>query len=176
MKPTLLIGAMGLVLTGFFGYHTVYAPQQGRVRVIQAKLAARQSDQQAQQEAAVLLEQYQKYRQRLPENPDPSWLASEVLAIGRKAGLEITSVTQETPQPFQQFTRLAVTLQFSASYHQLGAFLDELERSDHFILVDQLALTGSKKAGDPGTVRLLLSSLYVPSALTASGPPAGRKP
>lgn len=176
MKPTLLIGAIGLVLTSFFGYHTLYAPQQGRVRVIQAQLAQHQADQQAREEAAALLEQYEKYRQHLPEGADPSWLATEVLAIGRKAGLEITSITQETPQPFQQFTRLAVTLRFDASYHQLGAFLDELERSDHFIQVEQLTLTGPKEAGGEGAVHLLLSTFYVPSALTTSGASASKQP
>lgn len=172
MKQTFLIGAIGLALTGFFGYHTIYARQQERVRVIQAQIAARQADRKAQEDVAALLAQFEKYRQGLPDEPDPSWLANKAMTIGQRAGLELTTISQESPQPFQQFTRLTVKLEFTATYHQVGTFLDELERSGHFIRVDALELGAPSSAGGAGKVYVLLSTFYVPDAseLLAASP------
>ena len=56
---------------------------------------------------------------------------------------------------------LLVTLQVSASYHQFGTFLDDLERSDHFIQVDRVRVTRVQETG-PVSINLSLSTLYLP--------------
>ena len=178
MKPTMLVGVMAVALSGFVGYHMVYVPQQGRARVIRTQIAARQADQHTRAEAAALLEQLERYRQRLPAEPDPSWLVNEVVALGQKAGVELTTISQDDPQSFQQFTRLSITLQFVATYHQLGQFLDALEQADHFIQVERLELGGSRDApqgaSGAGMVRLVLSTFYVPPV--SMTPPSSAKP
>lgn len=169
MKPTLLIGVIGLALTGWIGYHGIYARQQERVHLIQAQVAQEQANQDAQQQVATLLAQIEQYHKRLPPEPDPSWLVREAVAIGQKAGLELTTITKESPQQFQQFTRLAINLHFTATYHQLGTFLDHLEQSDHFIRVEHLAVNGPQEARGPASVELVLSTIYLQPVVSGAG-------
>ena len=176
MKPTLLIGVMGVVLGGLIGYHGIYVRHAEQARLIQSQIAQEQTDQHMQAEAAVLLTQIEQYRKRLPEEPDPSWLVREAVELGQKAGLELTTISQESPKPFAQFVRLAITLHFTATYHQLGTFLDYLEGSDRFIRVDHLNLQSSKDGSGPASVELTLSTFYLPPFGVAEAASPRRKP
>ncbi len=169
MKPALLIGVIGLALTGFLGYHALYVPQSGKARVIRAQIQQEQSNQKAQAELAGLLRDIEQYRKRLPPEPEASWLVREVVSAARKAGLELSSINPQGPQKLPQFTRLGIGIQFEATYHQVGAFLDELEHSDHFIRVDQVSLGGGRSdLGGKTSVRMELSTLYVPPLSAAT--------
>ena len=61
-------------------------------------------------------------------------------------------------------TRLGVSLQVSASYHQLGAFLDRIERAPVFIRVDRADLSGASDThpSSERTIHVVLSTLYIP--------------
>lgn len=173
MKPTLLVAVIGLALGGLVGYHTIYAPQQEQARLIAVKAAQRQADQQAQDDTATLLKQIEQYRKRLPPEPEPSWLVQEVVAVGRQLGIELTTIAPDVPQETPQYTRLSVTLQFDATYHELGAFLDAIERSDAFIRVEHFDLASQRDAArergaGKASVQLVVSSFYVPSVLQAA--------
>lgn len=163
LKPSLLIGGIGVVALNYVvGYHGMYAKQQGQVRVTEATIAQEQADQQAQAEVGALLTLIDQHRQRLSQEPDASQFARDVVALGREAGIELATITQENPQQLKQVTRLAVSLTFSATYHQLGAFLDRLERSDRFIRIEHLEVASAKNAEGPATAQLVLSTLYLP--------------
>ena len=77
--------------------------------------------------------------------------------------MELTTITQEPPQPLGQLTRVAVTLHVLASYHQLGLFLDELERSDHFIRVERVELSADMPQSGRVPIEVVLSTVAVPS-------------
>ena len=174
MKPALLIGVIGLALTGLLGYHG-YKRQQERARLIQTQIGQEQANQEAQAEVAALAQQIEQYRAQLSPEPDPSWLARNVTALGRKAGLELTTITQESPQPFAQFTRLAVNLNFSANYHQLGTFFDDLEQSDSFIRVEHLDVSSPKETGGRAVVHVVLSTLYLPPVFAEADASGSRR-
>ena len=165
MKLTLLVPVIGLALGSFIGYHAMYVPQQGHARLINVKSTQVQADHRAQQEVAALLQQIEPYQKRLPPTPDTSWLVHTVVDLGHNAGLDLSTVTQETPQENPQFTHLEVTLQFAATYHQLGMFLDALERSEHFIRVDALDVTVPRDTDSEAAIRLTLSTAYLPAVL-----------
>ena len=175
MKPTLLVGVIGVVLGGLIGYHGIYARHAEQRRLIYAQIAQEQTDQQMQAEGAALLTQIEQYRKRLPEEPDPSWLVREAVELGQKAGLELTTISQESPKPFAQFVRLAIILQFTATYHQLGTFLDYLEGSERFIRVDHLDLQSPRDASGPASVGLTLSTFYLPPFSVAEAAASSRK-
>ena len=173
MKPTLLVAVIGVALGGFLGYHSLYAPKKEQARLIDVKAAQRQADQQAQDDTATLLKQIEQYRKRLPPEPEPSWLVQEAVALGRQLGLELTTITPDLPQETPQYTRLSVSLQFDATYHELGTFLDAIERSDAFIRVEHFDLTSQRDATrdrevGKASVRLILTTFYFPPALHAS--------
>jgi Tfp pilus assembly protein PilO len=144
-------------------------PQQRRVSLIQAQVAQEQATQEMQQAVAALLDDLEAQRRQLPQEPDPSWLVREVVAVAQQSGVQLTTITQEPVQPFDQYTRLGVTLQLNASYHQLGAFLDELERSPAFIRVERIGLTRGVEDDKPAVIQVRLSTVYVPPLLARAG-------
>ncbi len=162
MNQTLLLGLIGVVLAGLFGYHGIYAPKQKQVRVIQTQITDEQTNQQAQANVAGLLKQVEQYRDRLAPEPDTSWLAREVVALSKGVGVQLSAINQDAPQAVKKFTRLSISLQFSASYHQVGQFLDALERSDRFLHVDRLDMGRPAEDGKSAIVRLTVSTFYVP--------------
>ena len=176
MKPALLGGlAIGLALTYFIGYHGLYARQRERVQKIQAQVTQEQADRKAKEEVAALLRQIDLYREQLSPTADTSWLVREAVELGHKAGVELKNLSQDSPEKFDQFTRLSVHLRFTATYHQLGTFLDYLERAGHFLRVDHLDLTVPEEERSPASIELVLSTLYLEPANGAAGIPMSRR-
>lgn len=170
MKATVLIGAMTVAVAAPIGY-TIARGHQEKARLIQTQITQEHTTQQAQADVAAMLRQIEQYRTRLPSEPAPSWLVTEAVALGEQAGLQLATIAQESPQVLQQLTRLAVTLEFHATYHQLGAFLDLLERSERFIRVERLEVKSptSKDSGTEASIQLTLSTVYLPPLLKGSG-------
>ena len=166
MKPTLLIGAIGVAVTGLLGYNMVYEPYRRQVSLIRSEVDIEEATQRMQAEVAELLQQIGQYHKQLPPEPDPSWLIHEVVTLSQKAGVQLTTISQEPPAANDRFTRLGVMLQVSASYHQLGAFLDELEHSDHFIQIDRVDMRRLQDTG-PVSIEVALSTFYLPSVVNA---------
>ena len=172
MKPTLLIGIVEVALAGFLGYNMLYLPKQREVQRVRAQQGEERTHQQTQTEVAAYLQQIERYRKRLPPEPDPAWLVRELVDLAKEPGVQLTSISQDEPQSLGQFTRLAVRLQLSATYHQLGSFLDAVERSDHFMRVDRLDIQQQGSTDRPA-IQLTFSTLYV-SPLTTAAANAGR--
>lgn len=171
MNTTFLVGAMTVAVAVPIGY-TITRGHQEKIRLIQTQITQEEATQQAQADVAAMLRQIEQYRTRLPSEPNPSWLVAEAVALGERAGLQLTAIAhQESPHAVQQFTRLAVTVEFNASYHQLGTFLDLVERSERFLRVERMEIRSptSKEKGNQGSVELTLSTLYLPPVLKGSG-------
>ncbi len=181
MKPTVLLVAIGVAIGGGVGYYTFYTPNVERARVIEQRRAQAQADYQAREDVARLLAQVEPYRQRLSPEPDPSWLSREVVASARDAGFELTTITPNTVEPSALASRVGVTLQFVATYHQLGQFLDAIERAQTFLHVDRLQLSPFGQTGqldwnaqqdpdsrrdtsEPASIQLTVSTLYMRTA------------
>ncbi len=166
-----LMGTIWLAFVGWIGYHFVYLPQQGEVAAIHAQIAQERADQHAQAEVAQLLGQLEVQHARLPVTADPSWLVRETLAYSQESGVQLTSITQEIPQALPFYTHLGVGLQFTATYHQLGAFLDSLERSTYVIRPERMEVTGPSQKDGKATVQLFLSTVYLPPVKTLTANP-----
>jgi Tfp pilus assembly protein PilO len=165
MKAPLLVGVVAVAVAGPIGYNVTRRHQE-QVRLIQTKIAQEHATQQAQADVAAMLRQVERYQRRLPQEATLSQLVAEAVSLGEQAGLELTTIRQESPQAFTNFTRLAATFEFAASYHQLGTFLDLVERSPRFMRVETLQVTSASRA-DGGTLqaRVTLSTVYLPPAL-----------
>jgi Tfp pilus assembly protein PilO len=160
MKEILLIGAIGVAISLPLGYNMIYLPQQVQVLSLRQQIAAEQAKQRTDGEVALLLQQLQQYRDRLPKEPDPSWLVREIVPLAEKAGVQLTTIRQEVPQEAEEYTRLTVTLQFTAPYHRLGVFLDDVERSERFIRVERVRVSKGKE-GEPPKVDVTLETFYL---------------
>lgn len=163
VKTALLLVVIGVVVaaTAFVGYNMVYAPQQSQVRLIQGKITQEQANQTMQAEVATLLRQVEEHRKRLPPERDASWLLDQVLPIAERNGLRLNTITRQPPSPVGDLTRLSISLDGSASYHQLGAFVDELERAESYLHVERLQMSPPDATGK-SAVQLLISTAFVP--------------
>ncbi len=170
LKPTLLIAVIGLAITGLFGYHMVYVPQQRKVALIQTQIAQSQSEQQSREDVAALFSAIERYRKRLPESSDPSWLAREVVALGKASGIQLATINQQLPEDHSQYTRLSVNLSFSANYHELGAFIDAIESSKRFMRVDHLVVSPPAPDSDKASIQLVLSTVTIPNIASGTAP------
>ena len=164
MKALFPLVGVSVAIGGLVGYNAAYAPQQEQVRLTQAQIVEEQANQEMQAEVSALLRQVERYRTRLPEAPDPSVLLRDVVELAQRSGVQLTNVMRETPQELAKFTVLRVNLQLDATYHQLGAFLDALERSDRFMRVERLRVARAEP-DQPASVNLAVSTLYVPPVL-----------
>ena len=165
-KPAFLLGIIVVAITGSIAYTMIYLPYKKQVQSIQVQKTQEQVNQRTQADVAALVTTIEGYRKRLPKERDPSWLIHETVALAQKDGVQITSINQEDPQEFSGFTRLTADLQFTASYHQLGAFLDDIEHSDHFIRVDHVTLSRpATKDEGIASIKLAFSTIYLPPVL-----------
>ena len=169
-KPTFLLGIIAVAIVCSIAYTSIYVPAQKQVQVIQTQKSKERASQRTQADVAALLKTIEAYRKRLPSERDPSWLVRETVSDARKAGIEVSSINQEDPQDFSGFTRLTVNLQLTASYHQLGAFLDEIEHGEPFIRVDRINLSRalSSRGEEMASIKLAFSTIYLPPVLTGS--------
>ena len=167
VKPSVLVGAIGVAIVFLVGYNWIYVPGRKQVGVIRAQIAQEQLRQRTAAEINTLLQEVERYRKRLPPEPAPSWLVRELRPLAEGANVQLIRIAQEPPRTLSQATRLAVSLDIVASYHQLGAFLDAVERSERFIQVEQIAFhaTNAKRGEAPSmTVRFSTLSLTPPTA------------
>ena len=170
MKEWFILGGIGIAISVVIGYYGIYVPKHNEVRMIHEQSAQQQLHQQTKTEVASLLQQLGRYHKRLPEEPDPSWLVRQVMEVAEKDGVQLTSIVQNSPEISEQFTRLVVNLQFNASYHQLGTFLDDIERSEQFIRVEQFDLDSVDNQGI-APIQVTLSTLFLPPVVPKAGPP-----
>ena len=168
MRPLFLLAGIGVAIAVLVGYHVIYVPHQAQVRLTQDRIAEERATQEMQAEVAALLGQVERSRKRLPEAPDPSVLVHDVATLAQQAGVQLTSITREPPQELAPFTHLIVRLQGTTSYHQLGVFLDALERADQFLRVERLEVGKSNWRG-PATIQMVVGTFFVPPLLPGAG-------
>ena len=167
MRITFLVGAIGLAIFALAGYNLIQKPYEEQRRLLKADYDQEQETQQQRATLAELLEELQRYRKRLPPEPDPSWLVRETVALSRQAGIALNNIAQRPPEPMGTLTRLTAQADFVASYHAVGTFLDQIEQSKFFIKIQQLTVTPPRRYadGDP-SIRLIVSSFYLPAMVT----------
>lgn len=167
-QPVVIPGVVVLVLAGYVGYHGVHRRYQQEMTQLQAQLHDRQEVQDMRTQLAGALGTLERKRQRLAPMPSVDWLVQEIDTIAAATGLRLTRIVPQRPESVDDFTRIAVSLEFSASYHELGTFVSSLESGPHLIHVDSLAI-GRAASEEEGTsaMTLLVSAWYVPPLPTA---------
>ena len=162
VNQALLAGVLGVALIGLVGYNLVHVPQRRAADLTQQQIVEEQKHQQAQKDVAALLAEIGEYRTQLSPEADPAWLVQHVVDQARESEVEFTMISQHAPEGFGEFTRLSATFEISATYHQLGALLDQLEQSGRFIHVDHLEIRTSQYEDEPASVDMEVSTLHLP--------------
>ena len=161
MRPTLLSGAVIAALAALGGYQRLYAPSQHMLSTLQTQLEEQRQTQELRVQLARSLQDMERFRKRLPPKPEAEWLVHEVGQLAEKTGVQLTSIAPQDPTKLGALTRLAVMLQFRASYHQLGEFVSILENATAFMRVDRLEVVRVQQG--IAQIGLTVSTVYVPS-------------
>lgn len=161
IKPAVVSGVFVLALTSAFGYYGIHQPSQQKRLELHEQLS-RERDTQVLKESIVGgIEHIDRLRKQLPEKPEVESLLHIVGELAQAQGIQLTSITPEDPKRVQDALRLAVTLRFSASYHQLGQFLSAVESSPYFLWIETMDVSRNPSTG-AAQVNLTVSSMWVP--------------
>ena len=163
-NPSLISGVLVAAITGYVGHQTIYRDYRRTMTTLRAQLTDQQQTQGLREQMAKSLHEVERLRTRLPQNPETEWLMREIGRLAEEAGIQLTTILPVGPKQvvgLEGVMTLSVALEFTAFYHQLGAFLSRVESAPAFIRVDELILarTGEGLA----KVQLTVSTLYVPA-------------
>ena len=177
LPPWLIVS----ILIGFFSWivwsQFVEAPLVRARTRIQQELAEVKELREAQLRVHRLRENLRAMQGQFAPTTDTEWLVNRLASRVQEAGLRMESIDPHAPVTVQDFQQLSVTVQLSASYHQIGKLLSQLEGSDELIWVQDLdidkAPARSSWGADPTRlgsstlprVRLTLAALYVPEEI-----------
>ena len=78
----------------------------------------------------------------LPEKKDVDELLAQLNDIGKKSGLEISSVTPGPEVPAQFFARIPIKVNVSGNYHEVALFLQEISALRRIVNVNNIHLGG----------------------------------
>ena len=165
MRPAVLCGVVVVALAGYLGYYGIYLPDQRKLSTLREQLTKEQETQELAGGLVHSLEEVEQLRKRLPQAPETERLLQEVGRIAQQEGVQLISIVPQEPKGLQDVTRLAVTLKFVSSYHQLGRFVSGLENAPLFLLVETLNLSRDRE--DVAHVEMTVSTVYVPPLTSA---------
>jgi len=163
-NPLAMSWLLVMVLAGYVGYRTIYQTHQQRWQALQARMADEQQTQTLRAQVARVVAEVEQFRKRLPPEPEPGWLVQEVTRLADEAGVQLATIAPISPRTIEGLDGcvvLAVTVNFAASYHQLGTFVSALEHAPVFLRIDELQLARSGEG--MANIELTVGSVYVPS-------------
>ena len=84
----------------------------------------------------------------LPEKKDIDELLAQLNDIGKKSGLEISTVTPGAEVPANFFARIPIKVSVSGNYHEVALFLQEIAGLRRIVNVNNIHLGGGTIRGD----------------------------
>jgi Tfp pilus assembly protein PilO len=106
-------------------------------------------------------EDVDRFYRRLGPKGTLAQVRAEITTLASDLGLHVggLSYTPEVVKGGEGVAQLHMRMQVSGTYRELAAFLDRLERSSHFVTVDQIQLR-KRDTGSEGGLDIALSSFY----------------
>ena len=161
LKPSRLSGVIILALAGAVGYQMIYLRTQRQIGVLKQELTQAEQAQALRAQLAASLTDIERFRKRLPPEPETGWLLHAIGSLAQETDIQLTTILPQPPKPLQDFTYLAVNLQFTTSYRNLAKLLDLVEHANAFIRVDEVELARTPQ--ETAQVKLVVSTLSVPA-------------
>lgn len=161
MKPSLLSGAILLALATSAGYHILHLPTQKKLAQLNLQLDEAQKTQDLRMTVARLMVAHEAFQKELSPKPETEWLVREVNRLAEEAQIKPPiSLAPQRPSRLEDLTAFAVSVEFDATYHQLGHFISSVERAPSFLRVEDLQIVPIEN--EVSRVRLTVSTFYLP--------------
>jgi Tfp pilus assembly protein PilO len=115
-------------------------------------------------------EDVDRFYARLGPKGTLAQVRAEITKLARDLGLHVgaLSYTPDAVKGGEGVAQLQMRLRVSGTYRELAAFLDQMERSPHFVTVDQIGLS-KRDTGEEGGLEIALSTFYRMPAASAEG-------
>ena len=166
MNPALISGIIVLALAARVGYVNIYLSGQEELRHVREEQHRLEEFQNLRLQVASALDQAERLRTKFGQKAEPDGLMQEVDRLAQKVGIELGRIGPEQTREASGFLYLAISLEVTCTYHELGRFLSEIESSDtFFIRVNELDVSRIGDAQGSAAAKLVLSTLYVPPLL-----------
>ncbi|HXX30693.1 MAG TPA: type 4a pilus biogenesis protein PilO [Myxococcaceae bacterium] len=119
--------------------------QQVRQRLLDAQLQEKseiaQNLNERRREMDVLQQKLDEALSELPEEADVDELLAQLNDVGRKSGLEISTVEPTTEQPAQIYVRIPIRMSVTGNYNEVALFLQEVANMRRIVNVNNLRLS-----------------------------------
>lgn len=154
----LIVG--GVLVVAFAGYTLLVKPEQKKAKQVNAEIASVQKQIDDYRSAASTVQSAPKIRvadvyrlaQAMPSQTDMPDILLELDDVAKSAGIELSTIQPQTPQPGNGFTIQPITLQFSGDYYAVTDLLyrlrtlvavrhGQLEASGRIFSVQSVALS-----------------------------------
>lgn len=113
----------------------------------------------------------------LPEKKEVDELLAQLNDVGKKSGLEITSVTPLPEAKASFFARIPIKMTVNGNYHEVAMFLQEVANMRRIVNVNNIKMGVGKREGE----KVILNSEFLATTFRfieqpAPGTPSGKKP
>jgi len=118
--------------------------QQARQRALDAQLQEKseiaQNLNERRREMDVLQQKLDEALSELPEQADVDELLAQLNDVGRKSGLEISTVEPTPEQPAQIYVKIPIRMSVTGNYNEVELFLQEVANMRRIVNVNNIRL------------------------------------
>ncbi len=156
-----------LVISVLLGYQLVYAPKMSTLRALEELQQTERKKQLLYDELTVYEKKVASYEKRwFPRGKEEITLLNRVREMAGEAPVHITAMVPQKKEDFPSkgYRKFPIAVAFSSTYHQLGAFMAEVENTETLMKIDRLFFTTYRKEeeGPPLRCDVVLSVFSVP--------------
>ena len=115
----------------------VYNPQVEKIKTIEKQIAE-------EKEKTYILKEIGKIERALnfyrspASSEEATWILDEITRIAKDTGVRIIALEPRASEEQKVYIKLPIKLMVECSYHELGYFLSQIERSKRFLKIDEL--------------------------------------
>lgn len=108
-----------------------------------------------------LQQQLQEALIELPQQKDIDELLAQLSDVGKKAGLEITSIQPQGETPDSAFMRIPIKMAVNGNYHEIALFMQEVGNMPRIVNVANIKLTSNQGQRAPGSDKVVLTGEFM---------------
>jgi type IV pilus assembly protein PilO len=124
---------------------------------LQEKSEIAQNLNERRREMDLLQQKLDEALSELPESADLDDLLAQLNEIGRKSGLEISSVEPAPEEPAQIYVKIPIKMSLTGNYHEIATFLQSLANLRRIVNVNNIQLGSPTLRSE----KVVLSSSFV---------------
>ena len=146
------------------------AQQRALDTQLQEKSEIAQNLNERRREMDLLQQKLDEARSELPESADIDDLLAQLNEIGRKSGLEISSVEPAPEEPSQIYVKIPIRMALTGNYHEIAVFLQSLANLRRIVNVNNIQLGSPTLRSE----KVVLNSSFVATTFRFLDPKAAQ--